>query len=97
VTDRPDLPLFQWTPPKALLVFPADRWTGKARRTAEVILRKKTDRARQQYWDGIVERMLARLIAAGASEDDALAQIGPFRQAVQIEIDRLAERQEAQR
>lgn len=88
MTERPALPLFRWQPPKSLLVFPADRWTGKARHVAAVLLRQRSDKARKRYWEETIDRMLGRLMEAGASEDDALAQIEPFRQAVQFELER---------
>ena len=90
-----ELPLFAWTPPKRMLIFPADRWTGKARHVAEKFLNQKSDRARRRYWDQTVDRMLARLLDAGATEEDALAQIESFRHAVQAEINRLVQTRQA--
>ena len=90
-----ELPLFAWTPPKSTLVFPANRWTGKARHVAEKFMNQKSDRAKRRYWDQTIERMLTRLMAAGVEREDALAQIEPFRHAVQAEIDRIADQRQA--
>lgn len=92
-----DGPLFEWQPPRSMLVFPANRWTGKARHVAQTFLNQKTDRARQRYWNQTIDRMVQRLTDAGADVEDANAQIAPFREAVQSEIDKMTSRERMQK
>lgn len=87
-----DLPLFKWVPVGRVTVFPMRRRSGRIRDVALKMLDKSTDRAASSYRNQVTDALVKQLGKAGLGEDERDEHVGEFWSAVQMEIDRLAYR-----
>lgn len=83
------LPLFAWSPPCRIIVFPLTKRVGRIRTVAEKMLDKPTDRAAAFYRNQVTDALLKSLERAGIPEAEQDEQLGAFWQAVQAEMIRL--------
>ncbi|QGA57247.1 DUF6074 family protein [Brucella sp. 2280] len=84
-----DLPLFAWTPPCKVLVFPLESRIGKVRRTASMLYRKHGEDA-ELYWKQVIAANRKHLERIGLSEKEVWTEIAAFSQAVQSELVRIS-------
>ena len=84
-----DLPLFAWTPPRRIVMFPLDRKVGRVRDVAEKMLDKPTDRAAASYRNQVTDGMLRAMERLGIPEPEQDEQLGAFWDAVQAEMLRI--------
>ncbi|MER8846795.1 DUF6074 family protein [Mesorhizobium australicum] len=89
-----ELPLFDWTPPCTVIVFPMVKRVGRIRSTAEKMMAKPTDRAATFYRYQITDWLLRQMLKAGISEQEQAEQLGAFWSAVSAEMIRLTYRGE---
>lgn len=75
-----------------VIAFPLARRAGKARRSAQVLLTKKSDRARSAYWQQVCDGLTAGLANVGLSDDEIARQLRTFSEAVSLEMQRQAHR-----
>lgn len=81
--------LFEWAPPTAkVIAFPAHRWApaiwrGKVERTASVLARKPTEKAKTRYWEDTAATLAEQLRRRGANELEIREQCWQFFYAVQ--------------
>ncbi len=90
MSKEPDL--FDWQPPQggaAVVPFPLGRCIGKARVTASVVLRCKSQVAQQGALDRATLGLARKLRAAGIEAAKVAQQIDAFERIVRAEIDRL--------
>jgi hypothetical protein len=91
MNSEPDL--FSWQGPPAggatVLVFPLARWIGKARTTAAVVMRCKSQQTQQAAFDRAALALTRRLRLAGIDEAEVAHQIDAFARTVNAEIARL--------
>jgi Family of unknown function (DUF6074) len=74
-------------PAGQVVVFPANRRTGKIRRTAEV-LSQRHGRAADRYWRQIIDGMASQMARAGFGDEVIRSEIRAFSDAVQRELQR---------
>jgi hypothetical protein len=88
--NTPDLfSLLDEAPTGALVIpFPQNRNVGKARRTAQTFLKRRTEASRDRYWRRTIETLERQLSRAGLNNAEIEGQITAFRSVVQFEIDR---------
>lgn len=86
-----DLPLFAWTPPSKVLVFPLQRRVGRVRHVASKLLDKQGELA-NTYWRQIVTSLTSQMERAGISEAEIDRELKSFFDAVQSEMARLTYR-----
>lgn len=84
------LPLFDWTPPTRILLFPVHRRVGRIRRVATSLLSKKSDRTAALEWERTMSAMAKQLAAVGLSEYATEQYLADFREAVELEMQRQA-------
>ena len=84
-----DLPLFAWTPPCKMIVFPMGNRVGRIRDVASKMLGKTTQRSADHYYRQVTEAMEQQLGRLGLPEIEVDEQIGAFWVAVDQEITRL--------
>jgi len=84
-----DLPLFRWTPPVKVIMFPMVKRVGRIRDVAEKMLEKPTDRATAFYRNQVTDAMIRQMDKAGISEAEQDEELGAFWQAVDGEMIRL--------
>lgn len=61
-----------------VIPFPCKRRLGKARRAAEVLLKKKTDKARDAYWRDITGTIEWQMKRMGISDDIIQREVSGF-------------------
>lgn len=86
--------LFEWTPPTAkVIAFPACRWApaiwrGKVDRTASVLVRKPTEKAKTRYWEDTAATLGDQLRRRGANEIEIREQLWQFFFAVESALNK---------
>jgi len=83
-----DLPLFASGAPATIIVFPLERRVGKVRRTAQLLSERHGDEA-ALYWKQVVSSTRRSLERVGLPDVDIEAEILTFRDAVQVELNRI--------
>lgn len=81
-----DLPLFSWSPPRKVIMFPMNRRAGRIRSTATKLLDKPTERAAASYRNQVTDALLRSFDRAGIPEAEQDEQLGAFWQAVEAEV-----------
>lgn len=84
-----DLPLFTWTPPTQIIVFPMTKRIGKIRDVASKLLTKSTLRHADSYKDQVSQALLNQMMRVGIPENQQDEQLGAFWHAVDAEVLRL--------
>ena len=84
-----DLPLFRWTPPVKVIVFPLVKRVGKVRHTAKMLAGKHGDDA-TLYWKQVVAANRRHLQRIGLSQPVIESELRAFFDAVQGELVRIA-------
>lgn len=87
-----DLLLFDWIPMGRVIVFPMPRRSGRIRDGALKMLDKPTERAAASYRNQVTDALVKQLGKAGLGEEEQNEHVGEFWSAVQVEINRLAYR-----
>lgn len=87
--DRSALPLFDWQPPIQIIPFPANKRIGKARSVAQQIVKRKTEKSRDRYWESTVLTFSKQMERAGINQPEIEQEISAFAELVQREINRL--------
>ncbi|WP_174800976.1 DUF6074 family protein [Martelella limonii] len=83
-----ELPLFAWTPPKKLMVFPLVYRIGKIRDVATKMLDKPTEKSARHYRRQVDEGLTAQLERFGFGDGEIGQQLDLFWQAVEQEMHR---------
>jgi hypothetical protein len=83
------LPLFQWQPPRRVIVFPLTKRIGKVRHTALKLAGKHGDDA-MLYWKQVSASNRKHLARLGLSDAEIDDEIRLFFDAVQAEIVRIS-------
>lgn len=73
-----DLPLFRWTPPCKIMVFPFPNRLGKVRHVASKMLSKTSDRQAAHYRSQTTEALSYQLSDLGVSQEEQDVQIEQF-------------------
>ena len=85
--------LLDWREPApagaTLIPFPANKRVGKVRRTAAILLSKKSQRAQAAYWRQVEDGLASGLGGVGIPDDEISRQLGAFSEAVNLEAARL--------
>lgn len=84
-----DLPLFAWTPPRKLIVFPMMKRVGRIRDVAAKMADKQTQRHADYYFTQVTDALVKQLSRLGLSAAEIDEQVGAFWVAVDREITRL--------
>lgn len=84
-----DLPLFRWAPPSKVIAFPQSRRVGRIRHVAKR-LQEKRGEAYQRYWSLTIGTLQKQLERAGLQPADIEHEVAAFRDAVQVELNRMA-------
>ena len=84
-----ELPLFSWSPPRKIILFPMAKRIGRIRDVATKMLDKPTDRAALHYRGQVTDALLRGLEKAGVPEHEQDEHLGAFWQAVEAEMTRL--------
>jgi len=94
--DDRQLDLFAPMPPPAVgavVKFPTHRWApaiwrGKVERTATVLARKTTEKAKTRYWEDSAATLAEQLRRRGANEFEILEQCWQFFYAVESALNK---------
>jgi hypothetical protein len=84
-----DLPLFAWTPPRKIILFPLTNRVGKVRHTAGLLSQKHGEDA-VLYWRQVISANRKHLTRVGLTDDEIDAELRAFHDAVQGELVRMA-------
>jgi hypothetical protein len=84
-TDPNDLPLFRWTPPVKVILFPLDKRRGKVRHTAKILASKHGDEA-ELYGKQVLAGIRKHFDRVGVSKEEADRELRTFFDAVQAEL-----------
>lgn len=90
--------LFEWEPPRsgaAVIPFPLSRCVGKARVTAAVVLRCKSQTTQQAAFDRVALALARRLQSAGIDPTEVALQVRAFAGAVNAVLANWEARQQA--
>lgn len=82
--DR-DLPLFAWSPPCKVVLFPLTKRLGKVRHTAGILSQKRGEDA-SLYWKQVIAANRKHLTRIGLDEASIQAELRSFHDAVQSEM-----------
>lgn len=82
VDQSTDLPLFAWQPATQILTFPMNRRIGKIRRTAQVMAKQPTPRARKSYYSRIDLALGEQMLRTGVKPSTINAERDAFWKAV---------------
>jgi hypothetical protein len=80
------LDLLSWVKPCEVIPFPAKHRTGRARRVAEIMLKRK-GRSAAGYWRQTIATYDRQLRAAGFSDAVVRRELADFTNAVQTQVD----------
>ena len=80
------LDLLSWVKPCEVIPFPAKHKTGRARRMAEIMLKRK-GRWAESYWRQTIATYDRQLRAAGVPDAVVRRELSDFTHAVQMQID----------
>lgn len=83
-----DLPLFAWTPPCKVILFPLVNRVGKVRHTAGLLSQKHGEDA-ALYWKQVVSANRKHLSRVGLGDDEIVVELRAFHDAVQAELVRM--------
>lgn len=83
------LPLFQWQPPRQVLLFPLDKRVGKVRHVAQKLSGKQGDDA-ALYWKQVIAANRKHLERVGAIDAEIEAELRNLFDAVQSELNRMS-------
>jgi len=86
--DLPDLPLFSWTAPVRVLLFPPRLEVARVRKTAKALATSRSDREQAARWRQIIDGVQGRLERAGFSAQTVEAECLAFAAAVSAELAR---------
>ncbi|PSH64363.1 hypothetical protein CU102_22010 [Phyllobacterium brassicacearum] len=81
--------------PCQVIPFPLTRRVAKVRDVAARIMEKATDRQAEAYRNQIADTLFRHLDKIGVPEDDQDEQVGAFFTAVELELSRLYDQQDA--
>ena len=84
-----NLPLFNWKPPRKVILFPLTKRIGKVRHTARLLSSKNGDDA-NLYWKQVIAATRKHLSRVGQTPDEIDTEIRTFFDAVQSELVRLS-------
>lgn len=85
----PDLPLFTWSPPCKVMLFPLTKRVGKVRHTAGMLSQKRGEDA-LLYWKQVIAANRKHLTRVGLDEASIQTELRSFHDAVQCEMVRQA-------
>lgn len=76
-----------------VLRFPASvwaprLWSARVESAAQILMERKTERGRSNYWARLVDTLAAQMLRRGATETELDRQLGDFRDAVQAAMSR---------
>ena len=87
--DTDTMPLLEWTPPSALILFPLASRVGKIRRTAAKLAMKSTAKHAASYRRQVSACLVDTMAHVGVSRDEMQRELSTFWQAVNCELYRL--------
>lgn len=88
MTDA-QLSLLDWRPPARVIAFPVSRQRDRVHKCAATLFRKH-GHAAELFWRKTVRTILADLERAGVPDDQAREEVRAFFDAVQVELNRIA-------
>lgn len=89
---QPNPPLFNWSPPVRIILFPLTKRIGKIRHTAQKLAGKRGDDA-DIYWRQVIAANRKHLARVGLDDAAIETELLAFHDAVQAEMVRQSYRQ----